>query len=151
MNGATAAPPKVAIVGAGSVGATLAYACLIKGAGKTVALYDLNADKTRAEVLDLNHGLQFVPTANVMGSDDIEVCRDADVVVITAGAKQKPGQTRLDLAEANVNMCRTLVPARRFRDPAVESDVPASTPCCRCRCRATRPRVCGSPPTPSAA
>ncbi len=110
MNGAVAAQPKVAIVGAGSVGATLAYACLIKGAGKTVALYDLNADKTRAEVLDLNHGLQFVPTANVMGSDDIEVCRDADVVVITAGAKQKPGQTRLDLAEANVNMCRTLVP-----------------------------------------
>lgn len=110
MNGRKATPPKVVIVGAGSVGATLAYACLIKGAGKTIALYDLNAEKTRAEMLDLNHGLQFVPMATVTGSDDIEVCRDANVVVITAGAKQKPGQTRLDLAEANVNMCRTLVP-----------------------------------------
>jgi L-lactate dehydrogenase len=101
---------KIAIVGAGSVGATLAYACLVRGAGKTIALYDLNAEKTKAEVLDLNHGLQFVPMATVIGSDDIEVCRGADVVVITAGAKQKPGQTRLDLAESNVTMCRKLVP-----------------------------------------
>jgi L-lactate dehydrogenase len=101
---------KVAVVGAGSVGATLAYACLIRGVGRTIALYDVNADKTRAEVLDLNHGLQFVPQATVIGSDDIEVCRGADLVVITAGAKQKPGQTRLELAEANVNLCRAIVP-----------------------------------------
>lgn len=101
---------KVAVVGAGSVGATMAYACLIRGAAKTIALYDLDATKTRAEVLDLNHGLQFVPMATVVGSDDIEVCRDANVIVITAGAKQKPGQTRLELAESNVSMCRDLVP-----------------------------------------
>jgi L-lactate dehydrogenase len=101
---------KVAIVGAGSVGATCAYACLIQGIGRTIALYDINADKTRAEVLDLNHGLQFVPQATVIGSDDIEVCRGADVVVITAGAKQKPGQTRLELAEANVALSKAIVP-----------------------------------------
>jgi L-lactate dehydrogenase len=101
---------KVAVVGAGSVGATTAYACLLRGVAETIALYDVNAAKTRAEVLDLNHGLQFVPMAEVIGSDDIEVCRDADVVVVTAGAKQKPGQTRLELAGANVAMCRTLVP-----------------------------------------
>jgi L-lactate dehydrogenase len=101
---------KIAIVGAGSVGATLAYACLIRGAAKNIALYDVDAAKTRAEMLDLNHGLQFVPMATVTGSDDIEVCRDASIIVITAGAKQKPGQTRLDLAEANVAMCRDLVP-----------------------------------------
>ena len=106
----SAAGTKVAVVGAGSVGATLAYACLVRGIGRTIALYDVNADKTRAEVLDLNHGLQFVPQATVMGSDDIEVCRGADLVVITAGAKQKPGQTRLELAEANVALSRTLVP-----------------------------------------
>jgi L-lactate dehydrogenase len=100
---------KVAVVGAGSVGATCAYACLIRGIG-TIALYDINADKTRAEVLDLNHGLQFVPQATVVGSDDIEVCRGADLVVITAGAKQKPGQTRLELAEANVALSRAMIP-----------------------------------------
>jgi L-lactate dehydrogenase len=110
MTGSAAGATKVAVVGAGSVGATLAYACLVRGIGRTIALYDVNADKTRAEVLDLNHGLQFVPQATVVGSDDIEVCRSADLVVITAGAKQKPGQTRLELAEANVALSRALVP-----------------------------------------
>ena len=111
MNGtAGATTTKIAVVGAGSVGATTAYACLIRGIARTIAIYDINADKTRAEVLDLQHGLQFVPQATVIGSDDIEVCRGADLVVITAGAKQKPGQTRLELAEANVALSRALVP-----------------------------------------
>jgi L-lactate dehydrogenase len=101
---------KVAIVGAGSVGATLAYACLIRGAAQTVALYDIGADKVEAEVLDLRHGLQFVPRADVVGSDDIVVCAGADVIAITAGAKQRPGQTRLQLAGTNVDMCRELIP-----------------------------------------
>jgi L-lactate dehydrogenase len=110
MIGAAATTTKIAVVGAGSVGATIAYACLIRGIGRTIALYDTNAAKTRAEVLDLNHGLQFVPQATVVGSDDIEVCRDADLVAITAGAKQKPGQTRMELAEANVALSKALVP-----------------------------------------
>jgi len=101
---------KVAIVGAGSVGATLAYACLMRGAARTVALHDIDAAKVEAEVLDLAHGTQFMPMADVIGSDDIEVCRDADVVVVTAGAKQKPGQTRLDLAESTVGLVRSLMP-----------------------------------------
>jgi L-lactate dehydrogenase len=103
-------PSKVAIVGAGSVGATVAYACLLRGVGKQIALYDTNAAKVGAEVLDLNHGLQFVPMATVEGSADVEVCRDADVVVVTAGAKQKFGQTRMDLATANAAICKDLVP-----------------------------------------
>lgn len=102
---------KVAIVGAGSVGATLAYACLIRGVAHQVALYDVNADKVAAEVLDLRHGLQFVPRADVVGSDDIAVCADADVIAVTAGAKQRPGQTRLELAGTNVELCRSLVPS----------------------------------------
>lgn len=102
---------KIAIVGAGAVGATIAYACLIRGVGKTIALHDLNAEKVRAEVLDLNHGIQFVSMASVVGSDDIAVTADADIVVITADAKQKPGQTRLELAAVNVEMCREIMPA----------------------------------------
>jgi L-lactate dehydrogenase len=101
---------KVAIVGAGSVGATLAYACLIRGAAQQVALYDMNSPKVEAEVLDLRHGLQFVPRADVVGSDDVAVCAGADVIAITAGAKQQPGQTRLDLAGTNLRLCRSLVP-----------------------------------------
>lgn len=103
-------PHKLAIIGAGSVGATIAYASLIRGVAKNLVLYDVNPLKTRAEVLDLNHGLQFVPMATVDGSDDIEICRDAAVVVITAGAKQKVGQSRMDLAAANVQLCRSIVP-----------------------------------------
>jgi L-lactate dehydrogenase len=100
----------VAIVGAGRVGTTLAYTCLVRGVGKTIALYGRDPDRVRAEVLDLNHGLQFVPMATIVGSADIEICRGADVVVVTAGANAAPGQTRLELVEANVTICRELVP-----------------------------------------
>src|SRR2546423_5123194 len=101
---------KIAVVGAGSVGATIAYACMIRGVGKQIVLYDVNRAKVDAEVLDLNHGLQFVPMATIEGSDDPAACADADVVVVTAGAKQKPGQSRMDLATANVQICRKLLP-----------------------------------------
>ena len=103
-------PTKIAIVGAGSVGATIAYACLVRGVAKDIALFDVNASKVEAEALDLNHGLQFVPMATLEGSADFEICRDADVVVITAGAKQKPGQTRMDLAGANAAICKDMIP-----------------------------------------
>jgi L-lactate dehydrogenase len=102
--------PKLAIIGAGSVGATIAYASMIRGVAKSIVLYDLNAAKVSAEVLDLNHGLQFVPMATVEGSDDLSICAGADVIVVTAGAKQKPGQTRMDLAAANTGICKQLIP-----------------------------------------
>ncbi len=101
---------KIGIVGAGSVGATIAYACMVRGVGKHISLFDIAKNKLDAEVLDLNHGLMFVPEARVDGSDDVSVLEGSDVVVITAGAKQKPGQTRMDLAETNVAICRKLIP-----------------------------------------
>ena len=101
---------KLAIIGAGTVGTTIAYACMMRGVSRHIVLYDVNAAKTRAETLDLNHGLQFVPMATVEGSDDIEICRDAAVIVITAGAKQKVGQSRMDLAAMNVDLCRSIIP-----------------------------------------
>jgi L-lactate dehydrogenase len=101
---------KIAIIGAGSVGATIAYACLIRGVAKQIALFDIDRKKVDAEVLDLNHGLQFVPMATLEGSDDLGICADADIIIVTAGAKQKPGQTRMDLAGANTQICRKLIP-----------------------------------------
>jgi L-lactate dehydrogenase len=101
---------KLTVVGAGAVGSTTAYAALLRGVAQTVALYDLNAAKVEAEVEDLRHGLQFVPPAEVIGSDDLAVVADSDVVVVTAGSKQRPGQTRLDLAESTVRVTRDLMP-----------------------------------------
>jgi L-lactate dehydrogenase len=101
---------KTAIVGAGSVGTAIAYASLIQGVTDEVALFDANGAKATAEVLDLRHGLQFVPHARVEGGDDLQVCAGADVVIMTAGAKQHPGQSRLELAASNVALTRDLVP-----------------------------------------
>src|SRR5690606_36462497 len=86
------------------------YASAIQGIGDELVLYDLDGAKATAEILDLQHGLQFVPATTVSGGDDLEACRDSDVVVLTAGAKQQPGQSRLDLAEANADITRDLVP-----------------------------------------
>jgi len=102
---------KLAIVGAGAVGSTMAYAALMRGAARNVALFDINKAKVEAEALDLGHGIQFMSMAQVVGSDDIAVCADADVVVFTAGAKQKPGQTRLDLAEATIGLVSKVLPS----------------------------------------
>src|SRR3974377_1508774 len=101
---------KIGIIGAGSVGATIAYAAMIRGVARQISLFDIARTKVDAEVLDLNHGLLFAPQTTVDGSDDIEILRDCDVVVITAGAKQKPGQTRMDLAQANAQICARILP-----------------------------------------
>lgn len=101
---------KLAIVGAGAVGSTLAFAALTRGSARTIALHDVNRSKVEAEVLDLRHGLMFTSQAHVIGSDDVAVCAGADVVVVTAGAKQKPGQTRLDLAEGTIGLMREILP-----------------------------------------
>jgi L-lactate dehydrogenase len=101
---------KIGIVGAGSVGATIAYAAIIRGLAREISLFDIARTKVDAEVLDLNHGLLFASQAKVEGSDDVEVLRGSSVVVITAGAKQKPGQTRMDLAETNARICAKMLP-----------------------------------------
>lgn len=101
---------KVGIIGAGSVGATIAYAAMIRGVARQISLFDIAPAKVKAEVLDLNHGMMFVPPGSVEGSDDLEVLRGSDVVVMTAGAKQGPGQTRMDLAAANASICKKLMP-----------------------------------------
>lgn len=106
----TSRPATVAIVGAGSVGATIAYAALIRGAARHITLYDVNRSKVDAEVADISHGVSFVPTGEITGSDDIEVCRGAQVVVVTAGAKQQPGQSRMELAASTIELTRTLMP-----------------------------------------
>jgi L-lactate dehydrogenase len=108
--GAQSGGSRVAIVGAGAVGSTLAYAGLMRGFARTVVLYDIDEAKVEAEALDLAHGIQFMPQASVVGSSDVAVCEGADVVVVTAGAKQHPGQSRLDLAKSTVGLMDAVLP-----------------------------------------
>jgi L-lactate dehydrogenase len=101
---------KVSVIGAGAVGASMAYAMLIRESAREVVLYDVNESKVTAEVLDLAHGTQFTGSSSITGGADIAATKDSDVVVITAGAKQNPGQTRLELAGVNFSILKSLLP-----------------------------------------
>lgn len=101
---------KLTVVGAGAVGSSVAYAALIRGSARHVALYDIAAEKTKAEVLDLAHGAQFTGSSDIIGGNDVSVVAGSHVVVITAGAKQKPGQTRIELADTNAKILTSMIP-----------------------------------------
>lgn len=101
---------RIAIIGAGSVGTTIAYSLMLQGLASRLTLIDVDRAKVDAEVKDLNHGLRFVPSVRV-SSGDLSACSGAELVIVTAGAKQKPGQSRLDLAQTNLDIFRRMVPA----------------------------------------
>ncbi|REJ05297.1 L-lactate dehydrogenase [Microbacterium bovistercoris] len=100
---------KLSVIGAGGVGVSVAYAALIRGSAAEVALYDIATEKVDAEVLDLAHGTQFT-SSSVSGGSDLSVVDGSDVVIVTAGAKQQPGQTRMELAGTNVRILQSLMP-----------------------------------------
>ncbi|MDF0512677.1 L-lactate dehydrogenase [Agromyces sp. H3Y2-19a] len=107
---------KLTVVGAGAVGSSLAYAALIRDSAAEIVLYDIAAEKVEAEVLDLAHGTQFT-RARVTGGADVSVVEGSHVIVVTAGAKQAPGQSRMDLAATNVGILERLLPALLERAP----------------------------------
>jgi len=100
---------KVTIVGTGMVGMSYAYALTIKGLVRELGLINRSADKAEGEAMDLRHGLPFAKTMDIR-SGGYEMCRDAQIVVIAAGANQKPGESRLDLAKRNVRIVEDIVP-----------------------------------------
>jgi L-lactate dehydrogenase len=108
---------KLSIIGAGAVGSSLAYAALIRESAREIALYDVQTAKVDAEVLDLAHGTQFTGSSRITGGDDLDVVLGSDVVMITAGAKQHLGQSRLDLAAVNVGILEGLMPGLVQRAP----------------------------------
>ncbi|TAN34034.1 L-lactate dehydrogenase [Patescibacteria group bacterium] len=91
---------KIAVIGAGAVGSTVAYTDMVKNLASEVLLIDLNEKKEKGEVMDIADGLSFVETGNVKGAD-FKDAADADIIVVTAGLAQKPGETRLDLVKKN--------------------------------------------------
>ncbi len=98
---------KVAIVGAGSVGATLAYNLTLKGIVNEIALIDSNRERAEAEVLDITHGLSLGQAVRLSATGYAE-CADAAVAVVTAGARQQPGESRVDLLGRNAGIVRDI-------------------------------------------
>jgi len=101
--------PKIVIVGAGSVGSTFVYSLMISGLAREIVLIDNNRKRLRGEVMDLNHGVSFASPVNIH-EGDYNDCKDAEVVVITLGAKQKSGQSRLDLIKTNADIFKEIIP-----------------------------------------
>lgn len=101
---------KVSIIGCGSVGMTCAYAILMKGSTNELVLISRDKNKILGEQLDLEHGSPFLNTAKITASDDYEAIKNSDIVIITAGVSQKPGDTRLDLVQKNLAILEEIVP-----------------------------------------
>jgi L-lactate dehydrogenase len=103
------APTRVAIIGTGNVGATFAYALLLSGLAAEIVLIDVNHARAEGEAMDLNHALPFTHPTRVWAGDYSD-CAGAVVTVLTAGAPQNPGETRLDLVKKNAAIWSKIVP-----------------------------------------
>jgi L-lactate dehydrogenase len=102
-------PQKVGVVGTGLVGSSFAYALMMRGLATELVLVDSNAGKAIGEMMDFNHGLSFVKPMKI-SSGDYRGLAGSKVVVITAGASQRPGETRLDLLSRNAAIFRSIIP-----------------------------------------
>lgn len=100
---------KIVVVGAGQVGATSAFALLISGLCSELVMIDLNEKKVAGEVLDLAHGIPLIPPADIKAGG-YQDCAGADLVIIAAGANQRPGETRMDLTKKNLKVFSQIVP-----------------------------------------
>ena len=99
---------KVSIIGAGMVGSAVAYTLMQSGLFQEIVIIDVNKDKAEGETLDIIHGAAFVKPLSVV-SGDYNATSNSDIVIITAGASQKPGESRLDLMERNVVIFKDIV------------------------------------------
>lgn len=144
----TKTPRKVVVIGAGSVGTTYIYALLPTGLASEIALIDLDAKRVEGEIMDLSHGLPFIPPVAVKAGtyDD---CADAHLIVVTAGAKQTPGQSRIELIQKNAQIVRSICEQIRGSDSTavvlmVTNPVDTLTQIARKHMKLPRGRVIGS-------
>ncbi len=100
---------KVTIIGAGSVGSTIAYTLAIGGIASEIVIIDINDEKALGEALDIRQGTPFCPPVSIYAGTYRDAC-DSDIVILTSGVARKPGQSRLDLAQTNVNIVKTIIP-----------------------------------------
>ncbi|XP_052018357.1 L-lactate dehydrogenase C chain-like [Apodemus sylvaticus] len=101
---------KITVVGVGNVGMACAISILLKGLADELALVDADGDKLRGEALDLLHGSLFLSTPKIVFGKDYSVSANSKLVIITAGARMGPGESRLSLLERNVAIMKAIVP-----------------------------------------
>ena len=100
---------KVTVIGAGKVGATIAYTLSLGDIASEIVLIDINKEKVEGEVMDIVQGTSFREPISVIAGD-YEDAANSDIVIITSGIGRKPGQTRIDLAQTNVNILKEITP-----------------------------------------
>ena len=100
---------KIVVIGTGFVGMSMAYSIISQGMEiNEMVLIDVQKDKAIGEAMDLSDGIPSSPSHMVVKAGEYEECEDADIVVITAGLNQKPGQTRLELSQANAAIMKDI-------------------------------------------
>ena len=102
---------KVSVIGCGSVGSAAAYAMLIDGTPTDLVLIDRHKEKANGLALDFEHSLPFWDYTQIEASDDYSVCKNSNLIVVTAGARQQEGETRLDLVKKNKEIFAQIIPA----------------------------------------
>jgi L-lactate dehydrogenase len=100
---------RVVLIGTGAVGCSYAYSLINQGVAEELVLIDVNEAKAEGEAMDLNHGMPFAPSPLKVWSGSYQDCESADLVVITTGLAQKPGETRLQLVEKNTKIFKQIV------------------------------------------
>ena len=101
---------KITIIGTGSVGSTIAYSIAMMGMASEIVMIDINSEKALGEALDIRQGTPFCSACSVYAGDYRDAA-NSDIVILTSGIARKPGQTRLELAQINVNITKTIIPA----------------------------------------
>ena len=96
---------KITVIGSGSVGSTIAYTLTVMGLVSEIVMIDINQEKSLGEALDIRQGVPFCNPANVYAGSYADA-KDSNIVIITSGVARKPGQSRLDLAQTNVNILK---------------------------------------------
>lgn len=100
---------KISIIGAGAVGSTIAYTLTVQGIASEIVLIDINTAKAEGEALDIIQGTPLCSPCNIY-QGTYEDAEDSDIVILTSGIARKPGQTRLELAQTNVNITKSIIP-----------------------------------------
>lgn len=119
---------KVTIIGSGNVGMATAFSILERQISRNVVIISRNSEKVRGEIVDLQHGVFFLKDARITGGTELSLSAGSQLIIFTAGARQKEGESRFDLLQKNVDILRSLIPRLVHLSPDAILLI-VSTPC----------------------